>query len=181
LLRSGLVLAGVNRSPETGILTAAEVAALDLRGCELAILSACQTGLGGVEGGEGVVGLQRAFNEAGARTLVVSLWSVNDASTSLLMEEFYTNLWAKKIPKLEALHQAQLAVLYHPERIVKRAEELRSELAKRGVSADLLASRGFDWKEEDLASAPGPKDKAENPRRSHPALWAGFVMSGDYR
>jgi CHAT domain-containing protein len=180
LLRSGLVLAGANRAPQTGTLTAAEVAGLDLRGCELAVLSACQTALGGVQPGEGVLGLQRAFNEAGARTLVASLWSVNDAGTSILMEEFYSNLWTRKLPKLEALRQAQLAVLRHPERVAKRADELRQQLAKRGVPADVLASRGFDWKEEKLPDA-AAGSTVSTARRSHPALWAAFVLSGDYR
>jgi CHAT domain-containing protein len=187
LLRSGLALAGVNRAPEAGTLTAAEVAGLDLRGCELAVLSACQTGLGSITNGEGVLGLQRAFDQAGARTLIASLWSVNDAGTSLLMEEFYTNVWAKKLPKLEALRQAQLTVLRHPEQVAKRAQQLRGELAQRGVPNDLLASRGFDRKEEELASgerpkeADRPKEKATPSRRSHPALWAAFVLSGEYR
>ena len=84
MLLSGLVLAGANASPEKGILTAEEVLGLDLRGCELAVLSACETGLGKeVAGGEGVLGLQRAFQAAGARTTVVSLWSVNDAATKI--------------------------------------------------------------------------------------------------
>jgi CHAT domain-containing protein/tetratricopeptide (TPR) repeat protein len=181
LLRSGLALAGVNASPESGTLTASEVAGLDLGGCELAVLSACETGLGTVTNGEGVRGLQRAFDQAGARTLVASLWSVNDAGTSVLMEEFYANLWAKKLPKLEALRQAQLTVLRHPERVEKRSEELRGELKRRGVSADVLAKRGFDWNESNLPAAAGTEVKESTNRRSHPALWAAFVMSGDFR
>jgi CHAT domain-containing protein len=180
-LRSGLVLAGANRTPEAGTLTAAEVAGLDLRGCELAVLSACQTGLGGVVAGEGVLGLQRAFHQAGARALVASLWSVHDAGTSVLMEEFYANLWVKKLPKLEALRQAQLTVLGHPERVARRAEELRGQLARRGVPAEALAGRGYEWQEADLPKAGGPAPVAGATRRSHPALWAAFVLSGEFR
>src|SRR5262249_49126479 len=132
LLRSGLVLAGVNHSRDDGFLSAEEVADLDLRGCDLTVLSACETGLGQVAGGEGVLGLQRAFQAAGARTLVTSLWKVHDAATSVLMEEFYTNLWHKKLPKLEALRQAQLTVLRHPERVRQRQRELQAVLAKLG-------------------------------------------------
>jgi CHAT domain-containing protein len=114
-LLSGLALAGANREPwpgeEDGILTALEVAELDLGGVELATLSACETGLGAVAGGEGVLGLQRAFQAAGARTVVASLWSVDDEATRKLMVEFYDNLWQKNLPKLEALQQAQLWML----------------------------------------------------------------------
>jgi CHAT domain-containing protein len=82
MLLSGLVLAGANRDPGKAVLTAEEVAGLDLRGAELVVLSACDTGLGMEAAGEGVFGLQRSFHEAGARALAVSLWSVSDAATS---------------------------------------------------------------------------------------------------
>ncbi len=75
------------------------------------MLSACETGLGTVAGGEGVFGLQRAFHLAGAQTVVASLWSVNLEATGLLMAEFYKNLWGNKLPKLEALRQAQLTMI----------------------------------------------------------------------
>jgi CHAT domain-containing protein/Flp pilus assembly protein TadD len=100
LLRSGLILAGGNHAwtekavegIEDGILTAAEIAELNLLGTELAVLSACETGLGEVNNGEGVFGLQRAFKLAGVQTLVMSLWEVSDSATSKLMEEFYRRL-----------------------------------------------------------------------------------------
>src|SRR5262249_46617334 len=103
LLLSGVVLAGANRRAEEGLLTAEEVGGLDLRGCRLAVLSACETGLGGTVGGEGVLGLQRAFHLAGARAVVSSLWQVPDRATQSLMERFYDNLWTKKMGRLEAL------------------------------------------------------------------------------
>jgi CHAT domain-containing protein len=161
LLLSGLVLSGANRSPEQGIITAEEVADLDLRGTELAVLSACETGLGKVAGGEGVLGLQRAFQAAGARSLAVSLWSVNDAATSVLMEEFYANLWQKHLPKLEALRRAQLTVLREPERVEKR---------------DALAARGIGKRALPLPPGGGVSSAR---RRSPPAWWAAFVLSGD--
>jgi CHAT domain-containing protein/Tfp pilus assembly protein PilF len=163
LLLSGLVLAGANADPEKGVLRGLEVADLDLRGCELAVLSACDTGLGKAAAGEGVLGLQRAFQEAGARSVTASLWKVQDAATSVLMEEFYANLWQKKLPRLEALRQAQLTVLREPARVQQRQKELQAELARRGER--------------------GPEDGArplpEGGPRSHPALWAAFVLSGD--
>jgi len=113
-LLSGIVLAGANQPPEggdDGILTAEEVQTLDLRGTELVVLSACETGLGKSAGGEGLLGLQRAFQVAGAQTVIASLWKVDDAATRGLMERFYDNLWTKNMGKLEALREAQLWML----------------------------------------------------------------------
>jgi CHAT domain-containing protein len=80
---------GANRSAAQGILTAEEVADLDLRGVGLAVLSACDSRLGKQAAIEGVLGLQRTFQASGAQSLLISLWSVNAAATSVLMEEFY--------------------------------------------------------------------------------------------
>jgi tetratricopeptide (TPR) repeat protein len=114
-LLSGIALAGANRPPEPGqddgILTALEVEELDLRKTQLVVLSACETGLGKVAGGEGVLGLQRAFQIAGARTTITSLWKVDDTATRRLMERFYENYWRKNTGTLEALRSAQLAML----------------------------------------------------------------------
>ena len=114
-LLSGIVLTGANREPtadqDDGILTALEVAALDLRGIQLAVLSACETGLGEESGGEGLLGLQRAFQAAGARTVISSLWRVPDEQTSVLMQRFYRNIWIKKMSKIAALRDAQLFIL----------------------------------------------------------------------
>ena len=92
LILSGIVLAGANLPPKTdslglptgedGILTAEEIVNLDLRGTELVVLSACDTGLGSVAGGEGVMGLTRAFHLAGARNVIASLWKVDDQATA---------------------------------------------------------------------------------------------------
>jgi CHAT domain-containing protein len=120
LFRSGLVFAGANRSREKipegerlddGWLTAEEVALqLELSRTELVVLSACESGLGDVQTGEGVYGLRRAFHYAGARTLVSSLFKIPDTDTRPLMKAFYENL-AKDKGKLEALHEAQLRML----------------------------------------------------------------------
>ena len=114
-LLSGLVCAGANRPPqsgrEDGLLTAEEVTWLDLSGCELVTLSACQTALGTSRGGEGLVGLRRSFRLAGARTVVASLWSVGDEETSVLMRSFYRYLWLEGRSKGDALRAAQLDML----------------------------------------------------------------------
>lgn len=117
LLRSGIVLAGANTvgdkdrsgKVEDGWVTAEEIALLNLRGTELVVLSACQTGLGDLKAGEGVSGLRWAFLYAGARTLVTSLFEVPDAETRDLMKQFYGRL--KTQSKLDALQGARLALI----------------------------------------------------------------------
>jgi CHAT domain-containing protein/tetratricopeptide (TPR) repeat protein len=130
-LLSGLVLAGANREAgpdqDDGVLTALEVAELDLGGVELAVLSACQTGLGATAGGEGLLGLQRAFQVAGARTVVASLWSVDDDATRKLMERFYESLWRKKRTRLEALREAQRAMLEGNNRAAVREDAAKEK------------------------------------------------------
>jgi CHAT domain-containing protein len=178
-LRCGLALAGANPSArgETGILTGEDVEGLDLRGCELAVLSACQTALGDIARSQGVLGLQRCFHAAGARTLVTSLWSVQDAATLELMDEFYARLWGKKMSRLEALRQAQLAILRDPERVRRRTQALLADAKKRGVSEEVL--RGIKGKLA-LDLPDGGKIEAA-PKRSPEAWWAAFVLSGDWR
>jgi CHAT domain-containing protein len=127
-LLSGLVLAGANRATsaegDDGILTALEVGALDLSATELAVLSACETGLGTEAGGEGLLGLQRAFQVAGTRSVVAGLWTVDDRATRALMVDFYDNLWGKKLSRVESLRQAQLAMLREG---IKRGLDLTPE------------------------------------------------------
>jgi len=117
LLSSGLVLAGANRrqaaasEQDDGILTAEEVAALDLEGVEWAVLSACDTGLGHVRAGEGVFGLRRAFQLAGVRTVVMSLWAVEDRSAGSWMRALYDARLRRQLDTADAVHAASLAVL----------------------------------------------------------------------
>jgi CHAT domain-containing protein len=91
---------------EDGLLTAEDVTGLDLLDTDLVVLSACETGVGEVHVGEGVMGLRRAFILAGARTVVFSLWKVPDLPTAVLMERFYTNLLYVRLGRDEALREA---------------------------------------------------------------------------
>ncbi len=117
LLLSGLALAGANRraaagpEDEDGILTAEEVASLNLDGVEWAVLSACDTGLGVVKVGEGVFGLRRAFQVAGVHTVIMSLWQVEDQSAGNWMRALYEGRLKKKLNTAQAVQQASLTVL----------------------------------------------------------------------
>lgn len=121
---SGLALAGANRRAfatggDDGILTAEEISAMDLSGVHEVVLSACDTGLGDIAAGEGVLGLQRAFRLAGARALVMSLWPVNDRATHEWMSAYYgarleqglgvaASVRAAQLGRLAALRAAKL-------------------------------------------------------------------------
>jgi CHAT domain-containing protein len=107
-LYSGVQLAPDSSHSEDGFLHAYEVLTIPLN-CDLVTLSGCQTGAGRLYAGEGIVGLTRAFFHAGARQAVVSLWSVNDASTATLMERFYAGM-SGGLDAAEALREAKLAL-----------------------------------------------------------------------
>ncbi len=170
-LLSGLVLAGANRassnpdSPGDGILRASEIEAVSLQGVDLVVLSACDTGLGAVAGGEGLTGLQRAFQIAGAHTVVASLWKVDHRATAELMRRFYTNLWQKQMSKLDALRDAQLWMLRHPEQL----EALGVQDAR---------TRGEVPKLKPTTSDASPRTQRN---RTTPFYWAAFQLSGDWR
>ena len=163
LTLTGLVLAGANlpltlnayglEVGEDGILTGEEVVDLDLSGTELVVLSACETGLGAVAGGEGIFGLQRAFGLAGARTVIASLWQVDDLATQTLMAAFYGNLWQGKLGKLQSLRQAQLTMLESYD---------RQTGSLRGLK---------------IASP----QTSRLPRQLPPKYWAAFTLCGDWR
>jgi CHAT domain-containing protein len=118
LLRSGVTLAGVNswifslpvpEEAEDGIFTAEDILSLDLSNTDLVVLSACGSGLGEIQAGEGVMGLRRSLVISGAKSVVMSLWRVPDEETRELMEEFYRNLLSG-LPKAECLRKAQLKI-----------------------------------------------------------------------
>ncbi|WP_425390201.1 CHAT domain-containing protein [Ekhidna sp.] len=118
LLRSGLMLANAEQTmteatqgnevntTNNGVLTAYEVITLDLKNTDLVVLSACETGLGEIKSGEGVYGLQRAFQVAGAESVIMSLWKVSDEATMQLMTTFYKE-WMGGKPKEQAFFAAQ--------------------------------------------------------------------------
>lgn len=171
LLMTGIVLSGANlkRSVDaagiprgdSGILTGESIAALPLHNLNLAVLSACETNVGEVAGGEGVFSLQRAFHVAGARNVVASLWNVDDKATAALMRLFYYNLWKKKQTPIYALRSAQLAVYNNPDQVPQWADTSRKlgkpkKLPKAGTSPPKRATR------------------SKLPVR----MWAAFVLSG---
>ena len=111
LLHSGLVFAGANREREDSILTAQQIASLDLRGVDWAVLSACNTGNGVLEDGEGVLGLQRAFRVAGVHSVVMTLWPVDDEATKRFMHELYTERLGRRASTADAVWNSARTVL----------------------------------------------------------------------
>lgn len=169
-LLSGLVFAGANQTQEfaagsnaavdDGVLTSEEIACLPLSGVHLVVLSACETGLGAAAGGEGLLGIQRAFQVAGVQSTVATLWQVDDAVTRRLMEEFYQRLLSEQSSPLDALRDAQLWILKHPQEI------------ERLISAD--AARGD-------RRLPAAATARKGISRTPPYYWAAFQLSGAWR
>jgi CHAT domain-containing protein len=174
LLMTGIVMAGANVPPEKddyglpvgddGILTAEEISGLDLRNTELVTLSACETGLGDITAGEGVYGLTRVLHKSGVRSVLASQWKVSDLATQELMRRFYENLWIKKQSKLEALRNAQLWMLEHPQ-----------ELQAMGIQDATTRGKPRVLKE------PTENQPSTAAGRTTPYFWAAFQLSGDWR
>jgi CHAT domain-containing protein len=114
MTRSGLIFSGAENTMngevlanDNGWLNSYEASLLNLRGTELVVLSACKTGSGEVQNGKGVYGLQRAIRVAGAESLIMSMWEVDDKATQELMTLFYDYWIDKKMSKKEAFKEAQ--------------------------------------------------------------------------
>jgi tetratricopeptide (TPR) repeat protein len=173
MMRSGLAFTGAKNwlsgqsLPEKagkGIVFAQDIAGVDLWGTELALLIACQSGLGDVEAGEGVFGLRRAFFVAGAKTLIMSLWSVPEKASILLMNRLFNNL-KKGLGRGEALQDAQTYI-----RTITIRELLQSSLGvdvlkelfpNNSLSPEVIASQG-DFKP-----------------LKHPYFWGAWVCQGE--
>lgn len=116
LIESGLMLAGANKicldknGGRCGVITAEEFLDTDLSKCKLIVLSACDTGRGQELTGQGIMGLRASVMAAGCDNVLMSLWKVPDEPTALLMNEFYKNLWLKKLSPSESLRAAQLSM-----------------------------------------------------------------------
>lgn len=155
LLRSGIALAGANQlkggGDEDGILTALEASGLDLWGTKLVVLSACETGVGKAQSGDGVYGLRRALLLAGAECEVMSLWKVDDQATRDLMVEYYQELQRGE-GRGESLRRAQIGLMRKPEKA--GSEQRGSRLAGQAAAG---------------ASKAG---------RDHPYYWASFIQLG---
>jgi CHAT domain-containing protein len=184
-LQSGVVLTqpdrpelappGLGRYVFDGELTAAEVLENWRLEAELVTLSACQTGLGKHEEGEGFLGFAQAALLAGARGVCLSLWQVDDAATALLMERFYQNLLGRReglkgpLPKAKALAEAQAWL-----RGLARAEaERRAARLAGGVA------RGKGRPPRPLLPPEAAAGAADQPPYAHPYYWAAFVLVGD--
>jgi CHAT domain-containing protein/Tfp pilus assembly protein PilF len=168
LLRAWLFFAGANNAQtsnqvdvpievasnaDDGILTALEAANLNLSGTKLVVLSACQTGLGEVESGEGVYGLRRALVLAGAEAQLTSLWAIDDRATRDLMGRYY-QLLQQGAGRQAALRQVQLEFLHN--NLVANSKNATAKSAASNLSA------------------------RKRTLRTHPYYWAGFILSGEW-
>jgi tetratricopeptide (TPR) repeat protein len=168
-------LAAAGKKVPTGRLTVGDIADRWELDTDLVVLSACQTALGPSGGGEGLLGFSQVLLAKGARSLVLSLWKVDDTATALLMHHFYQNLLGKRdgldrlLPKAQALHEAKRWLRTLPR---AEAEGLAGRLAKGAVRAD----------EEEAAPprvATAPAVPAGDAPFAHPRFWAAFILIGD--
>ena len=178
LTRSGLLFAGANyvlsgnenQLPEgvdDGILTAKELTTIDLRGLDMVVLSACQTGLGEITG-DGVFGLQRGFKKAGAQTIVMSLWKVNDEATRLFMTKFFEEIRLDKEGHPTNKHEAFLAA----QRYLRDEYEIEQT---RTINSNLTASQIRRLEREGKSVEAQTITEKVKPYAA-PEYWAAFIM-----
>ena len=175
--RSGLLFAGANmtlsghsdRLPEgvqDGILTAKEISTLDLRETDIVVLSACETAQGVITG-EGVFGLQRAFKMAGAKTIMMTLWKVNDDATQLLMNFFYRH-YSRGMSKRQAFRLAQQEVRNY-------TGESSADGENRSTLHEKYKQKGKGVGKSQPSEVSGQKSGVSHPYAS-PYYWAGFIL-----
>ncbi|MEB3885622.1 CHAT domain-containing tetratricopeptide repeat protein [Lyngbya sp. CCY1209] len=178
LTRSGLAFAGANTAlkeeklpldAEEGLLTAQNATMLDLTGTIIVVLSACDTALGNVSIGEGVLGLRRSIIVAGAETLVMSLWKVPDVPTAILMERFYHNLFQNKLGRTKCLEEAQAYL-----RTLKVAEMRDSWLRAEAIGKVSVSSPASGVFLRDLSRKPDDFMPFQSP-----SYWAAFISIGN--
>jgi CHAT domain-containing protein len=164
LAYNGLALAGANlppgELPDGGILSAEAIAALPLGGLRLAVLAACESGLGELTKVEGVRGLVYSFHIAGCPDVLASLWNVDDEAAATVVKLFFHGVWRKNLGPLEALRRAQLLAYSHPKKI--------AELAVLEGEAFEAAVAGVE------PAVPGGGEAARAPAKR----WAAFSLSG---
>ena len=182
--RGGLLFAGANtalsghreRLPEgvqDGILTAKEISVLDLREADIVVMSACETAQGEITG-EGVFGLQRAFKMAGAQSLLMAIWPVDDDATQLLMTSFYRNL-CQGMSKREAFRSAQQEVRNYT--TDGTSSEERSISGKEKKLNKGKMGGGNQPSEGSKQPSEGSQQKAEVSKPyASPYYWAGFIL-----
>jgi CHAT domain-containing protein len=149
-----------------GRLTAEKVLKRWKLDADLVTLSACQSGLGKNAGGEGYLGFSQALFLAGARSLVLSLWKVDDTATALLMQRFYQNLLGKRTDLKEPMHKA--------EALAEAKHWLRSLTSDEATTERNALTRGTEESLHETASTPGKKHPY-----FHPYYWAAFILIGD--
>ena len=169
LTRSGLLFSGANNAlkgeklpdnVDDGVLTAKEISLLDFRNLDLVVMSACQTGLGEITG-DGVFGLQRGFKKAGANTLLMSLWKVDDIATQLLMTQFYKNLTSG---------MSKSGSLKHAQKYVREYEE------EVEVKSDTRPSVSAHAKEQAQQKTTKEKTIKKVKKYQDPYYWAAFIL-----
>jgi CHAT domain-containing protein len=178
LRRSGLAFAGVNTfiqggqlpsEAEDGILTADDITYLNLLGTELVVTSACQIALGKIESGETITGFRRSFIQAGAKTLIVSLWSVPDLATAILMQHFYYYLLQEKRTKADSLKQAKRDICN-----ITIGQMRQEWLTEKAINKVENHSPKMANQLRNLSQKPDHERPYE-----HPKNWAAFICLGN--